>query len=148
MASSWAPTSFRPSTENPEATARGYLRFKEILSYVDRDYVDSVDADALSTYAVAQLLGRLDPHSVYIPAPDREQVDAFLQSSTDGVGLEVNFFRDTATVMRALPAGPAAAAGLLPGDQLLRVGPTPVAGTQLDLQAVGALAARAPAAAA
>ena len=122
---------FRPSTENPEATARGYLRFKEILSYVDRDYVDSVDADALSTYAVAQLLGRLDPHSVYIPAPDREQVDAFLQSSTDGVGLEVNFFRDTATVMRALPAGPAAAAGLLPGDQLLRVGPTPVAGVSL-----------------
>ena len=125
---------FRPSTENPEATARGYLRYKEILSYVDRDYVDSVDADALTTYAVAQLLGRLDPHSIYIPAPDREQTDTFLQSSVEGVGLEVNFFRDTATVMRALPGGPAAAAGLLPGDQLLRVGPIPVAGASLTHQ--------------
>ena len=34
---------FRPSSNNPDATARGYLRFKEVLSYVDRDYADSVD---------------------------------------------------------------------------------------------------------
>ncbi|GAA4500653.1 S41 family peptidase [Hymenobacter ginsengisoli] len=123
---------FRPTTENPEATARGYLRYKEILSYIDRDYVDSVDADGLTNYAVAQLLGKLDPHSVYIPAKDREQVDAFLQSSFDGAGLDFNFFRDTATVVTTLAGGPAEAAGLLPGDQLLRVGNQPVAGTHLS----------------
>jgi carboxyl-terminal processing protease len=124
---------FRPHTENPDATARGYLRYKEILSYIDRDYVDSVDADGLTNYAVAQLLGKLDPHSVYIPAKDREQVDAFLQSSFDGVGLDFNFFRDTATVVSTLPGGPAEAAGLLPGDQLLRVGTQPVAGAGLSI---------------
>jgi carboxyl-terminal processing protease len=122
---------FRPRTENPDATARGYLRYKEVLSYIDRDYVDSVDADGLTNYAIAQLLGKLDPHSVYIPARDREQVDAFLQSSFDGVGLDFNFFRDTATVVTTLPGGPAEAAGLLPGDQLLRVGEQPVAGAHL-----------------
>jgi carboxyl-terminal processing protease len=123
---------FRPNTENPDATARGYLRYKEILSYIDRDYVDSVDADGLTNYAVAQLLGKLDPHSVYIPAKDREQVDAFLQSSFDGVGLDFNFFRDTATVITTLPGGPAETAGLLPGDHLLRVGTQAVAGTHLS----------------
>jgi carboxyl-terminal processing protease len=123
---------FRPRTENPDATARGYLRYKEILSYIDRDYVDSVDADGLTNYAIAQLLGKLDPHSVYIPAKDREQVDSFLQSSFDGVGLDFNFFRDTATVVTTLPGGPAEAAGLLPGDQLLRVGEQVVAGTHLS----------------
>jgi carboxyl-terminal processing protease len=131
--------SFRPQTENPEATARGYLRYKEILSYIDRDYVDSVDADGLTNYAVTQLLGKLDPHSVYIRAQDREQTDAFLQSSFDGVGLEFNLFRDTATVVAAVTAGPAATAGLLPGDQLLRVGPTPVAGGRLSLAQFGQL---------
>ncbi|WP_223648456.1 S41 family peptidase [Hymenobacter psoromatis] len=130
---------FRPRTENPDATARGYLRYKEILTYVDRDYVDSVDADGLTNYAVAQLLGKLDPHSVYIRAQDREQIDAFLQSSFDGVGLEFNLFRDTATVVTALPGGPAAGAGLLPGDQLLRVGPTPVAGAHLSYGRLGQL---------
>ncbi len=123
---------FRPRTENPDATARGYLRYKEILTYIDRDYVDSVDADGLTNYAIAQLLGKLDPHSVYIPAKDREQVDAFLQSSFDGVGLDFNFFRDTATVVTTLPGGPAEAAGLLPGDQLLRVDEQAVAGAHLS----------------
>ena len=130
---------FRPPTENPDATARGYLRYKEILTYVDRNYVDSVDADALTDYAVAQLLGRLDPHSAYVRAQDREQTDAFLQSSFDGVGLEFNVFRDTATVVDLLPGGPAAGAGLLPGDQLLRVGPTPVAGAGLSYGQLGRL---------
>lgn len=119
---------FRPHTDNPDATARGYLRYKEILSYVDRDYVDSVDAEGLTDYAVAQLLARLDPHSVYIAARDRERTDAFLQSSFDGAGLEFNLFRDTATVVTTIAGGPAEAAGLRPGDQLLRVGEVPVAG--------------------
>ncbi len=123
---------FRPRTENPDATARGYLRYKEILSYIDRDYVDSVDADGLTNYAVAQLLGKLDPHSVYIPAKDRDQVDAFLQSSFDGVGVDFNFFRDTATVITTLPGGPAEVAGLLPGDQLLRAGSQAIAGAHLS----------------
>ena len=123
---------FRPRTENPDATARGYLRYKEILTAIDRDYVDSVDADGLSDYAVAQLLGHLDPHSVYIPARDREQADAFLQSSFDGVGLDFFTFRDTATVAAVVPGSPAEAAGLQPGDQLLRVGEAPAAGAGLS----------------
>lgn len=122
---------FRPHTENPDATARGYLRYKEILSYVDRNYVDSVDADGLTDYAVGQLLSKLDPHSVYIPARDREQTDAFLQSSFDGVGFDFNLFRDTATVVTTVPGGPAQTAGILPGDQLLRIGEVAVAGARL-----------------
>jgi carboxyl-terminal processing protease len=119
--------------------ARGYLRYKEILTAIDRDYVDTVDADKLSDYAVAQLLGRLDPHSTYIPARERDQTDAFLQSSFDGVGLDFFMFRDTATVSVVAPGGPAAAAGVLPGDQLLRVGNTTVAGAKLATGPLGQL---------
>ena len=130
---------FRPHTENPDVTARGYLRYKEILTAIDRDYVDSVNADALTDYAVAQLLGHLDPHSVYIPAREREQTDAFLQSSFDGVGLDFYTFRDTATVAVVSPGGPAEAAGLLPGDQLLRVDKTAAAGAHLSSAQLGQL---------
>ncbi|OGX92022.1 peptidase S41 [Hymenobacter coccineus] len=119
---------FRPSSTNPDATARGYLRFKEILSYVDRDYVDSVNTEGLADYATAQMLERLDPHSVYIPAPEREQNDVFLQGDFDGVGLDFNLFRDTMTVVAPLGGGAAAQAGLLPGDQVLRVAGQAVSG--------------------
>jgi carboxyl-terminal processing protease len=126
-----ASNPFRPSSENPAGTARAYLRFKEILSYVDRDYVDSADTEGLTDYAVGRMLEKLDPHSVYIPAADRDKTDAFLQSSFEGVGLDFFFFRDTATVSVMLRGGPAEEAGLRPGDQLLRVGSKPVAGVHL-----------------
>ena len=123
---------FRPSSENPDATARGYLRFKEILSYVDRDYADSVDTEALADYAVVQMLEKLDPHSVYIPARDREKTDSFLQSDFDGVGIEFNLFRDTATVVAPLSGGPAEQAGVQPGDQILSLGGKRVSGAHLS----------------
>jgi carboxyl-terminal processing protease len=123
---------FRPSSDNPDGTARGYLRFKEILSYVDRDYADSVDTDALADFAVAQMLEKLDPHSVYIPNRDRDRSDAFLQSDYDGVGIEFNLFRDTMTVVAPLSGGPAEQAGMQPGDQILSIGGKRTSGMHLS----------------
>jgi carboxyl-terminal processing protease len=125
-------TFFRPSADNPEGTARGYLRFKEILSYVDRDYADTVDTEALADYAVAQMLEKLDPHSVYIPARDRANTDAFLQGDYDGVGIEFNLARDTMTVVAPLSGGPAELAGVQPGDQVLTLGGRRVSGAHLS----------------
>ena len=123
---------FRPSSENPDATARGYLRFKEILSYVDRDYADSVDTESLADYAVVQMLEKLDPHSVYIPARDREKTDSFLQSDYDGIGVEFNIFRDTMTVVAPISGGPAEQAGLQAGDQILSLGGKRASGSHLS----------------
>ena len=56
------------------------VKFKEILTYVERDYVDEVDAEKASqSEAINEMLEKLDPHSVYIPAKDRE-----LTNSTTG----------------------------------------------------------------
>lgn len=125
---------FKPSGQNPDATSRGYLKFKEILSYVDRDYVDSVDAEALSDYAIGRMLERLDPHSVFIPAKEQTQASAFLQSDFDGVGVEFNIFRDTVTVIAPVDGGPAAQAGLRPGDQLLAVNGEAVSGVHMTTE--------------
>ena len=128
-----------PTSDNPEATARGAARFREILMHVDREYADSVDSEALADYAVAQMLEKLDPHSVYIPARDRARVNAFLQSDADGVGIEFNLFRDTMTVVAPLSGGPAELAGVQPGDQILAVGGRRIAGAHLSNPALAEL---------
>lgn len=125
---------FQPSQQNPDGTARGYLKFKEILSYVDRDYVDSVDVEALSDYAIGRMLERLDPHSTFIPAHDQAKVAAFLQSDYDGIGVEFNVFRDTVTVVAPLSGGPAEQAGLQPGDRILTVNGQSVAGQHISME--------------
>ena len=130
---------FRPSSQNPDGTSRGYLKFKEVLSYVDRDYVDSVDAEQLSDYAIGRLLERLDPHSLFIPARQQEQSTVFLQSDFDGVGAEVNIFHDTVTVVAPFSGGPAEQAGLQAGDRLLAINGQGVSGKQASLEHVLAL---------
>ncbi|WP_426489604.1 S41 family peptidase [Hymenobacter sp. 102] len=125
---------FRPSDQNPDLTARGYLKFKEILSYVDRDYVDSVNAEELSDYAISRMLERLDPHSVFIPARQQQQASSFLQSDYDGIGVEFNLFRDTVTVVAPLSEGPAEQAGLQPGDRILAVNGQRVSGVHMTTE--------------
>ncbi|OGX86417.1 S41 family peptidase [Hymenobacter glacialis] len=91
-----------------------------------------MDTEGLADYAVVQMLEKLDPHSVYIPARDRNKADAFLQSDFDGIGVEFNLFRDTVTVVAPLSGGPADQAGVQPGDQILTIANRRVSGGRLS----------------
>src|SRR5215213_8571917 len=64
--------SFKASPNNTASTAKGYLKFRDILSYIDRDYVDTVNIEELSDYAITQMLEKLDPHTAYIPASEMD----------------------------------------------------------------------------
>src|SRR5688500_9876276 len=47
---------FRASPgKNAQAISTAYLKFRDILSYIDRDYVDSVSTDELSDYAITKM---------------------------------------------------------------------------------------------
>ncbi len=121
---------------NPRATTRGYYKFRDVLSYIDRDYVDSVNTEELAEYAVQQMLERLDPHSVYIPARDLELANSYLEGDFDGVGIEFNLFDDTISVVTPLAGGPAAEVGIQTGDQILAVDHVNLAGVRVSNEQV------------
>ena len=77
-------SSFKISTAGAQATAKGYLKFRDILSYVDRDYVDSVDVEELSDFAISKMLEKLDPHTTYIPASEMDMARSYLEGEYDG----------------------------------------------------------------
>ena len=104
------------------------VRFKEILTYVERDYVDEVDAEKLVGEAINEMLEKLDPHSVYIPAKDRELTNSQLEGEFDGIGIEFNIIKDTIYVISPLEGGPSEAVGLLSGDKIVKVDGEGVAG--------------------
>lgn len=104
------------------------VKFKEILTYVERDYVDEVDADKLVGEAISEMLEKLDPHSVYIPAKDRELTNSQLDGEFDGIGIEFNIIKDTIYVISPLEGGPSEAVGLLSGDKIVEVDGEIVAG--------------------
>ena len=110
----------------------GYLKFKEILTYVQRDYVDEVDTDELVETAINKMLEKLDPHSVYIPAEELELAKSQLEGEFEGIGIEFSIIRDTIYVVSPLSGGPSEEVGLMSGDKIVTVDGETVAGTDID----------------
>jgi len=104
------------------------LKFREILTHVEKDYVDEVDTDKLVEEAIQEMLEKLDPHSVYIPAEELELTKSELEGGFDGIGIEFSIIRDTITVIAPLSGGPSEKLGLMTGDKIINVDDAPVAG--------------------
>jgi len=94
-------------------------KIKRLINYIQYDYVDKVDTDSLLDMAITNMLSKLDPHSVYLPASKRKQVDEEMDGKFVGVGIQFLMFRDSLTVSKVIPNGPSAKAGLLAGDRIL-----------------------------
>ncbi len=106
----------------PQDNIRAELdRFVEVFAYVKRFYVEPVDSDKLITGAIEGLLGKLDPHSVYIPKKSLERATEQFEGSFEGIGIEFIVQNKVLTVVSPIPGGPSEAVGLMPGDQIIRI---------------------------
>lgn len=107
-------------------------KFKEILTYIDRNYVDPVDVDSLTEYGISQMLEKLDPHTAYLPAKEAELAMSELQNGFDGIGVEFNIFNDTVYVVTPLSGGPSEEVGILSGDAIIEANGTSLTGEKLN----------------
>ena len=99
----------------------GSNKLNNLLHIVDDQYVDTVDVNSLVEKAMPQILGELDPHSVYISAKDVQQATDDLRGSFSGVGIEFTIRHDTLHVQQVISNGPAERAGLIAGDKIVQV---------------------------
>ncbi|MDX5482268.1 MAG: S41 family peptidase [Hymenobacteraceae bacterium] len=129
-------TTFSPSTNNPQGTAKSYLKFRDILSYIDRDYVDTVDIEELADFGIKKMLEKLDPHTTYIPADELAMARSYLEGDFEGIGVEFNIFKDTIYVITPLSGGPSEAAGIQAGDKIIKVDGENVAGININNEGV------------
>lgn len=117
---------------SPEQSASNFmksvLKFREVMTLIDRSYVEDVDTDDMVETAVAKMLENLDPHTIYVSAKDVELSNSDLKKEFEGVGIEFNIFRDTIMVLAPLSGGPSEKVGLLAGDKIVTVDGETVAG--------------------
>lgn len=104
-------------------------KIRQIINYIDYEYVDDVNTDSLLDLTIRDMLHRLDPHSVYITRQDVQATEESIQGHFDGIGIEFRVIRDSLTVLRVLPQGPADRAGLKGGDRILSIDGTSVLGS-------------------
>ncbi|MDE5749738.1 MAG: PDZ domain-containing protein, partial [Duncaniella sp.] len=111
-----------------------------ILELIDLNYVDEFDTDLLLEYSIPDIIAGLDPHSVYIPAEDLQAVNEDLEGSFSGIGISFNLMGDTINVLEVISGGPSQKVGLMPGDRIVSVDDSIVAGKGIsDIKVKGML---------
>jgi len=111
------------------ATPEGKLGYT--LSLIEREYIDSLSVDSLTELVLPKLISELDPHSVYIPASEMQAVNEPLEGEFDGIGVVFNMATDTVVVLNVVPSGPSRKAGVQPGDRIIRIDDSLVAGQKI-----------------
>ena len=96
-------------------------KLNNLLHIIDDQYVDTVNINDLVEKAMPQILGELDPHSVYITARDGQIANDDLRGSFSGIGIEFVVRQDTIRVQNVIGNGPAERAGVIAGDKIVEV---------------------------
>ena len=117
-------------------TSENWNKVEQILQYVENDYVDNVSRDKLENEVIAYLLQRLDPHSLYISGEKLDAANESLDGNFEGIGVQFNLRKDTIYIVNVIAGGPSERAGLKPGDLIVKVDTSVIAGIGLNNEMV------------
>ncbi|MDR2840811.1 MAG: S41 family peptidase [Paludibacter sp.] len=109
---------------------------KEMFDLIDEYYVDSVNINEINEDLLYEIAANLDPHTVYIPASDLQNVNSELVGSFGGIGIQFNIQNDTVMVIQVISGGPSEKAGVLPGDRIITVNDTAFTGKEVNNEKV------------
>ncbi len=120
-----------------------YGVFVDAVEQVERNYVRDVPRKELVESALRGMLSDLDPHSTFFSENDWKQFKKQIEGSFSGIGVQIDLDRRTGHLLVVAPivGSPAYAAGILAGDQIVKVDGVSTGGWTRD-QAVEALTGR------
>jgi len=105
--------------------------FTEVYERIQSDYVESVDDEALIRNAIRGMLENLDPHSAYLDAEAYQELQEGTRGEFGGLGIEVGNRDGFVEVIAPIDGTPADAAGIRPGDLIIRINGESVKGLEL-----------------
>ena len=101
--------------------------FTRVLERVRKDYVDgeTLTYKDLIHGAMKGMLSTLDPHSEFMTVSKFNELKEDTEGTYGGVGLQVHVKEGVLTVIAPMEDTPAFEAGILPGDQILKINGKP-----------------------
>ncbi|HWS88977.1 MAG TPA: S41 family peptidase [Pyrinomonadaceae bacterium] len=95
--------------------------YREALSVISENYVDSVDYEKANEAALQGMLFSLDPHSSFFTPAEYRRLLQDQESRFTGIGVSILRHRDGVYVQTPIEGTPAAKAGLRFGDRIVEV---------------------------
>jgi len=116
--------------------ANGANKVSLIMSLIEGNYVDSVDSKKIVESAIPEILKQLDPHTVYIPAKDMQEVSEEMSGNFSGIGVQFSIQNDTIMVIDVISGGPSQKLGIRAGDRIVKVNDSIMAGVKVTNEKV------------
>ena len=114
-------------------------KVKRLINYIQYDYVDEVNTEELLDGAINQIVGKLDPHSVYFTKEELRRETEELQGNFVGIGVQFRLHKDSVVVVKVLKGGPSEKIGLMSGDRILTANNDTLSGVGIDNNGVMAI---------
>ncbi|GAA7296110.1 S41 family peptidase [Helicobacter pylori] len=115
----------KPVKEDPQELAakrvEAFSRFSNVVSEIERKYVDKISISEIMTKAIEGLLSNLDAHSAYLNEKKFKEFQAQTEGEFGGLGITVGMRDGVLTVIAPLEGTPAYKAGVKSGDTILKI---------------------------
>jgi len=95
--------------------------FTEVLTLVERNYVEEVKIKDLVYGAIRGMLASLDPHSGFMTAEAYKEMQVDTKGEFGGLGIQIGIKNGVLTVIAPIEGTPAFRAGIKAGDRIIKV---------------------------
>ncbi|HVN63932.1 MAG TPA: S41 family peptidase, partial [Candidatus Binataceae bacterium] len=96
--------------------------FANVLTIVQKNYVEPVTTKKLVDGAISGMLASLDPHSAYLTPELYRDLEVETRGHFGGLGIEITIRNGVLTVVAPIEDTPAYRAGIKAGDQIIKIG--------------------------
>ncbi|MGH7815653.1 MAG: S41 family peptidase [Candidatus Binataceae bacterium] len=96
--------------------------FANVLTIVQKNYVEPVTTKRLVDGAISGMLSSLDPHSTYLTPQGYRDLEVETTGHFGGLGIEITIRNGVLTVVAPIEDTPAYRAGVKAGDQIIKIG--------------------------
>ena len=95
--------------------------FTDVIGLIQKDYVEETKSNDLIQGAIKGMLETLDPHSAYMPPTMFKEMQEETKGRFEGLGIEITLKDGVLTVVSPIEGTPAFRAGVLAGDQIIKI---------------------------
>lgn len=95
--------------------------FSEVLSIIQKNYVEETTAEDLIYGAINGMLRTLDPHSSFMLPDTYKELKVETKGSFGGIGIEITIRTGVLTIVSPIEDTPAFRAGLKAGDKIVKI---------------------------
>ncbi|MBI5378683.1 MAG: S41 family peptidase [Nitrospirae bacterium] len=95
--------------------------FTEVLSLVQKNYVEEVKSKDLVYGAIRGMVGNLDPHSAFMSPEMYREMQVDTRGEFGGIGIQIGIKDNLLTVIAPIEGTPADRAGIKAGDKIFKV---------------------------